>query len=149
MKALKIGVAVSLVVLTCSIAAAAWFTDDIVRVRSWLTVGTATKSGMVSVTNLATTNDMIHLDGIASQTGDFLEANNSSGTVIAKIDVNGAITTATAPVLTAKTADPCNGTGFSSGSIFYNTTDKTLCYCNNNTGTRVALEIDASSDNCF
>ena len=97
------------------------------------------QNGIAKETTVAT--DLVRLKAMSGQTGDFIDARNSSDVTVFKVDSTGAITatgSATfdggsfgAPVtLNWVTADPCGS--YPIGSIFYNRTSGYQCFCDNN-----------------
>lgn len=71
---------------------AAWFTDQVVKVGKYLTVGTSSKLGKATVQNYTAADDVLHLRMATSQTGDALDITDSSGTTVSKIDKDGDLT---------------------------------------------------------
>jgi hypothetical protein len=134
------------IALVCGVAyAAGGWTAWQVYVQNGFAVANTARTGTSTFGTTAIATDVLHIDGIASQTADYIEVDNSSGTVQFKIASDGLVQ------FVSKTANPCIA-GTSAGRIFYNATDKIMCYCGGGSGAtlgRHALEIDASSDDCF
>lgn len=172
MKTWKIGGIVMALVILCGAGAAMGagaFTNWIIHVQKSFSVANTARTGTTTLGTLAAATDVLHLDGIASQTADFIEVDSSSDTVRFKVSADGTITGTRGetlhnipdgvwtiggmPKVPAKTSDPCavySGTSVNGamGAIFYNSTNKIMCYCNGNTPS-VDLKLDGTSASCF
>lgn len=65
-------------------------------------------------------------------------------TLSSTLAVTGRATFSEAIVTDGSTADPCGS--YPTGSVFYNSTGKIMCFCN---GDGIDLKIDGSSASCF
>lgn len=153
-------VAMAFLMFVCGAAYGSWFTHTIVKVQKYLTVGTGTVAGNVTVSGPAA-NDLVVIRAASAQSGDLLDMQNSSGTTLAKFASTGALTsaglsstgaisgttiTATGLVkLKAATSDPCAVAG-GPGTIFFNATASVMCYCD---GSSQDLKVDGTSSACF
>jgi len=135
-----------LVALICAVAyAAGGWTHWQVYVQNGLAVANTARTGATTLGTTATTTDVLHIDGIASQTADYVEIDNSSGTVQFKVASDGMVQ------LVSKTSNPCVA-GTSAGRIFFNGSSGTMCYCGGSTdGLKggKSLKIDGTSSSCY
>lgn len=100
-----------------------------------------------------TTNAVaLRVDGTSGQSVDIFHVRSYDATEYLDVASSGVIglktatTCGSALVTKGVTADPCTGTGYAAGAIFYNSTSGIMCYCDNNL---VDLKIDGTSASCF
>jgi hypothetical protein len=139
-------------VVLLAFATVAWYSDMIIHVARNLTVGTSTTTGMITISNLATTTDLLHMDSMAASTADYIECDNSAGSALFAVNYLGDVKAAGHLDMVSKTANPCTGATYAMGSIFANSTSSIMCYCGGSTnGVKglKSLKIDGSSASCF
>jgi hypothetical protein len=99
MKAFKIAIVTMLAVLAVAgvaIGAQGYgWTDLQSTVKDFLTVGNFVRLGKFGIQATSTSEDVIHVDGVASQTGDCIEIDNSAGTALFKVEDDGRIVQST------------------------------------------------------
>lgn len=86
-----LGVAVALIALTGIAAYTYTYNYDVLFARRALAVGTTTSNAKFSVVNDTVAQDCVQVKAAGSQTADLIELQNSSGTALFTVDVNGMI----------------------------------------------------------
>lgn len=129
---------------TATLTAGFIFDENIFRVRKLINIGVWQNDDA----RLQIKDDSSYTYNILSE--------NSSGTNTFTVTPAGAVAAASTLAVTGRatfseaivtdgsTADPCGS--YPTGSVFYNSTGKIMCFCN---GDGIDLKIDGSSASCF
>jgi len=125
--------------LVSAVAFGAYYHKSSLKVRRWLTVGTTTPTGEITSKT----------DG----TEDMYSGVTSGDVESFKVDKDGDLTAvggvfSGALILPQKTADACTETGYTEGSVFWNSTSNYPCFCGGNDGT-TDLKFNDNSTACF
>lgn len=116
-----------------------WYTNDIIKISRYLVVGDA-QVGRATFHGRTTTEDTVVIRGIASQTADLLQLETSAGAAVFSVGPAGQLS------VTGVAADPCTSATYA-GRVFWNSTNKRLCYCGGDDGSTDLIVNTANA--CF
>jgi hypothetical protein len=139
-----------------TIAHASWFTDEIMKVRKWFSVGTNTKLGTATIVNNVVGDKALVIRAASGQTADILDIQNSSGTSLVSFGSAGGVTNSIFFAEPSVTSDPCPGWATTYGAavmaraVFHNGTSGYKCECDSSTDDlKLDADTDGSSVACF
>ena len=107
--------------LIASVAYATTVRDKMTFTGPVTFTGDVTEAGAKTSTGAQTFTGTVAISGDTTATGAF--------TVNTSIDTTGPIRNTGATIVDKVAADPCSGSGYAEGAMFYNDTGNYMCFC--------------------